>query len=65
MLNTKGIWKYWVRLQQLRTLDIMEKEAEQLVFQIHDENEKKIFDMSVANAMSNGNVSMEIKKNKS
>ena len=64
MLKTKGTWKYWVRLQQLRTLDILEKEAEQLVFEIHEENEKKIYDMSVANAMANANVSMEIKKNK-
>ena len=63
MLKTKGKWKYWVRLQQLITLDVLEKEAEQLVFQVHEENEKKIFDMSVANAVSNANLDLTIKKN--
>ena len=63
MLKTKGIWKYWVRLQQLINLDIIEKEAEQLVFELHEEDKKKIYDMTVANAISNANVSLEIKKN--
>ena len=43
LFKTKGIWKYWVRLHQLRTLDILEKEVEQLVFEMHGENQKKIF----------------------
>ena len=63
MLKTKGIWRHWVRLQQLRTLDVMEKEAEQLVYEMHEENQKKIFDMSVSNAISNANLEMTIKKN--
>lgn len=63
MLKTKGTWHFWVRLQQLNNLDVIEKEAEQLVFQLHDDNQEKIFDMSVANAISNANLDLTIKKN--
>ena len=63
MLKTQGTWKFWVRLQQLRNLDVIENEVEQLVFQYHEEDKKNIYDMSVANAISNANLEMTIKKN--
>ena len=64
MLKTKGTWHYWVRLQQLNNLDVLEKEAEQIVFEIDKERKEKLFDMSVANAISNANLDMTIKKNR-
>ena len=42
----------------------IDKEIQQQVEEIWKENEKDPFDMSVANAMANENVSMAIKNNK-
>ena len=41
----------------------IEKEMVQWVDELEKQKQEKIFDMSVANAMANSNVSMEIKKN--
>ena len=41
----------------------IEKDMEQWIDEKEKLNKEKIFDMSVANAMANENVSMEIKKN--
>ena len=58
-------WWAWQRLQKLRAWESIDKEA----IQYFDEKEKlmnkKIYDMSVANALANANVDMTIKKNKS
>jgi len=43
---------------------VLEKEAEQIVFEIDKERKEKLFDMSVANAISNANLDMTIKKNR-
>ena len=40
------------------------KELEAWIDEQHKLNQKKVYDMSVANAMANENVSMEINKNK-
>ena len=57
-------WKFWVKLQELRRWDAIDKEVEQFVLNRHEENKINPFDKSVVNAMANANVSMEIKKNK-
>ena len=56
-------WQFWVKLQELKRWDSIDKEVEQLVFDNYEQNKKNPFDMSVVNAMANANVSMEIKKN--
>ena len=58
-------WQFWVKLQQLRRWDSIDREVKQLIDDLHEQNKKKVFDKSVANAMSNANVEMSIKKNKS
>ena len=57
-------WQFWVKLQQLKRWDAIDKEVEQLVLDNHEQNKKNPFDKRVVNAMANANVSMEIKKNK-
>jgi len=52
----------WVRLKELQNMEQYEKDMESRIFEIHEEN-KTLWDMSVANAMANDNVSMDIKKN--
>ena len=44
---------FWVKLQNLKRWDSIDKEMEQLVFDNHEQNKKNPFDMGVANAMSN------------
>ena len=56
-------WQFWVKLQELKRWDAIDKEVEQFVMNRYEENKINPFDMKVANAMSNANVSMEIKKN--
>lgn len=68
MLKSKPIgkngnkWEFWVRLQELSKWISGRNELEAFIFQQHEER-KMTYDMSVANAMTNANVSMEIKKN--
>ena len=57
-------WQFWVKLQQLKRWDSIDREVEQLVLDNHEQNKKNPFDKSIVNAMANANVSMEIKKNK-
>ena len=56
-------WKYWVRLQELKRWISGRKDLEEWIDEQHKLNQKKAYDMSVANAMANSNISMEIKKN--
>ena len=57
-------WQFWVKLQQLKRWDAIDKEVEQFMMNRFEENKINPFDKSVVNAMANANVSMEIKKNK-
>ena len=57
-------WQFWVKLQQLKRWDAIDKEVEQLVIDNYEQNKKNPFDKSIVNAMANANISMEIKKNK-
>ncbi len=57
-------WQFWVKLQQLKRWDSIDRDMEQLVSDIHEQNQKKVWDKSVANAMSNANLEMSIKQNK-
>ena len=56
-------WQFWIKLQELKRWDARDREIEQFVFNRHEENKINPFDKSVANAMANANISMEIKKN--
>ena len=56
---------FWVKLMNLKRWDAIDKEVKQLIFDNHEQNKKKVWDKSVANAMSNANVEMSIKQNKS
>ena len=55
---------FWVKLQQLKRWDSMEKDNELIIEQLQRERESVNFDKSVANALANGNVDFNIKKNK-
>ena len=57
-------WQFWVKLQELKRWDAIDKEVEQFMMNRFEENKKNPFDKSVVNAMANANISMEIKKNK-
>ena len=56
-------WQFWVKLQELKRWDSIDREVEQLVFDNYEQNKKNPFDKSVANAMANANVEMTINKN--
>ena len=58
-------WWAWSRLQKLRAWESIDKEALQYFDEKEKLQNKKIYDMSVANALANANVDMTIKKNKS
>ena len=51
------------RLKDIQNMESLEKEMEQWVDEFEKIRNEKVFDMSVANAMANDNVSMEIKNN--
>ena len=57
-------WTFWVKLQQLMRWDAIDKEVDQLVEDNYQLDKKKVWDKSVANAMSNANLEMSIKQNK-
>ena len=57
-------WQFWVKLQQLKRWDAIDKEVEQFMMDRFEENKVNPFDKSVVNAMANANISMELKKNK-
>tara|TARA_R100001443_G_scaffold87518_1_gene93999 strand:+ start:364 stop:894 length:531 start_codon:yes stop_codon:yes gene_type:complete len=56
-------WDFWVRLQKLKQWIAGRKELDDWIDEQHKLNSKKAYDMTVANAMANSNISMEIKKN--
>ncbi len=58
-------WQFWVKLQQLRRWDSIDRDMEQIVEENYKESQKKVWDKSVSNAMSNANIEMSIKQNKS
>ncbi len=62
-LKTMGKWRFWVRLQQLSNMDSIEQELEASIFEKH-EQDKKMLDKSVANALANSEVEFTINKNK-
>ena len=53
----------WVRLQALMRWEIMDNDIEKIIFENH-ESRKNLFDKSVANAMANSNIDVQINKNK-
>ena len=57
-------WQFWVKLQILQRWESIDKEMEQLIEDNYQQDKKNPYDMSVANAMANENVSMTIKNNK-
>ena len=56
-------WQFWVKLQELKRWDAIDREVEQFMMNRFEENKKNPFDKSIVNAMANANISMEIKKN--
>tara|TARA_Y100000593_G_C4148582_1_gene255905 strand:+ start:95 stop:637 length:543 start_codon:yes stop_codon:yes gene_type:complete len=57
-------WQFWVRLQELNRWIAGRKELEQWIEDEHKLKNKKIYDMSVVNAMANSNIDASIKVNK-
>ena len=57
-------WQFWVKLQELKRWDAIDREVEQFVMNRYEENKINPFDKSIVNAMANANISMEINKNK-
>ena len=63
-LKSKYIkWFAYRRLKELQNMKSIEKEMIQWVDELDKINKEQVFDMSVANAMANGEVEMSIKKN--
>ena len=56
-------WFAWVRLQELNKMSTIDKEFEHMIFQMDDEN-KRLWDRSVVNALANHNVDTTMKVNK-
>ena len=57
-------WQFWIKLQELKRWDSIDREVEQFILNRHEENKINPFDKSVVNAMANSNVEMTINKNK-
>ena len=57
-------WFAYRRLKDLNNMEALEKDMEQWVDAITEERKRNPFDETVANALANGEVSMEINKNK-
>ena len=57
-------WFAYRRLKDLKNMESIEKDMEQWVDAITEERKRNPFDETVANALANGEVSMEINKNK-
>ena len=56
-------WFAYRRLKDLRNMEALEKDMIQWVDELTEQRKKNPFDEKVANALANGEVSMEIKKN--
>ena len=63
--STPLSWWAWTRLQDMQRWVAGRKELEQWIDEQHKINQGKIYDASVANALTNANVEMTINKNKS
>ena len=57
-------WFFWVKLQQLLRWDAIDRDMNQIVEENYKESQKKVWDKSVSNAMSNANLEMSLKQNK-
>ena len=57
-------WFAYRRLKDLQNMESIEKDMVQWVDEITEQRKQNPFDMSVANALANGNVEMTINKNK-
>ena len=55
-------WFAYRRLKDFKNMSALEKEMEQWVDEFEKIRNEKVFDMSVANAMANDNVDMQINK---
>ena len=63
-LKTKPLrWFAYRRLKDLQNMESLQKEMEQWIDEMEKIKNEKVLDMSVANAMANDNVEMQIKKN--
>ena len=56
-------WQFWVKLQALKRWEALDQEVEHYMQQKFDENDR-MFDKSVANAIANADVADKIKVNK-
>ena len=56
-------WFAYRRLKDFRNMKSIEKDMEQWVDEAHKRKQENPFDMTLANALANANVEMEIKKN--
>ena len=57
-------WFAYRRLKDFRNMESIQKDMEQWVDELEKRNKENPFDMSVANALANGEVEMTINKNK-
>ena len=57
-------WFAYRRLKDLKNMEALEKDMEQWVEDMTRQRERNPFDETVANALANGEVSMQINKNK-
>ena len=64
LITTKIDFQLLHKLQELLRWNAVDNEVEQYMKEVWEENKKNPFDMKVANAMANENVSMAIKNNK-
>ena len=62
--DSKLRWFAYRRLKDLINMEALEKDMEQWVEDITRQRERNPFDETVANALANGEVSMQINKNK-
>ena len=64
-LKTKPLrWFAYRRLKDLQNMKSIEKDMEQWIDELEKIKQENPFDMSVANALANGNVEMSLNKNK-
>ena len=57
-------WFAYRRLNELRTMESIERDMTQWVDELDKNKKKKVFDESVSNALSNANIEDSIKVNK-
>ena len=61
--DSKLRWYAYRRLKDFKNMESIEKDMEQWVDELTEQRKKNPFDEKVANALANGEVSMQIKKN--